>query len=1396
MNQVLETDGVGIDVQDISLTGDFTIEFNVYFEPGTEIAKADGGVSSSQGGGNDINFFDGIPRLYDGDWGDVVTGVSELNAGEWNHIALVREDGIVRLYVNGVNEANSLTKNYNDTFYVSELASSVVGALEGRLDEVRIWSLARPSAEILANADRALDLSSGIPTGLERYYRFDDDTGHIVDATGNAETGHDLHLPTGASIIEDDTVFDTPVGDVGGFIDTKVVSGLTLPTDLAFLPDGRALVIQKSGEVIIVEDPSVAGSAKSVYMDLSPYVENSREAGLLNVVVDPNFDENGYFYLLYTNLEEQRTTVSRFAHQENAGGATSTGDLSSETVLWREYDTYSNADHQGGGLAVAYEPINASDPSPYKLYITIGEEFVSENAQDLTHDDGKVHRINLTDGSVPADNPYYDAAVAATYTPSVNTLSAISTSAANLALDPEGVITTIFSYGLRNPFRAEYDQVSGTLWIGEVGGNGRFSTEDIHIAAAGADHGWPNYEGYLPDTDDPGSPIYSYIHASAPGQDQLPSFGDAGAAVSGGVVYRGDQFPSDYYGVYFYGDWVRNWIRYMVIDYSSGEPVLVSDNHFKNATGQVLTFAEAPDGSLYYITTFQTGNVFTFEGAVNRLEYSSENSAPEGDGILLDPGEDSSASTPHTVTFETDAYDPDGDSLTYLWSFGDGPDIDGDGIGDGATSTEQSPSYTYTSAGQYTVELIVSDAQGAQTVFNPVVITVGDAPEVTIDSPVDGQTFRAGDVLTFTGSATDAQDGTLTGDDVFWSVNLSHNEHFHPEIAAVTNVAGGIEFVIPTTGHDYYENVGYLVALTAIDSSGLSTTETVMIYPEESTTNYDMPDVDGFTFTIDGLAFTGDQLRDNIIGFNHEISVPDSYVDGGFEWVFSHWSDNPQLTGTSRTFVVPETNSTLAPVYVQGTQAALLDAAADTVTINLADISDGKWTDVPLNIFDNDSGSGSGFTLVELEGFKANGVADTEADFDSAGRLKTWTDGGGLVRIGSDGSVEFKDRDFQFADLAPGASVTLSIGYTISSAGDTDSAPITFVISNGASSPTNSAPTGSGIVLDLGEETSSSAPYQVTFESDVSDPEGHALSYAWDFGDGTTATTATPSHNYSSTGVYSVSLTVTDELGAATTFDTVEITVGNAAPVAVDDSFSLTAGFDPMANHLHILDNDYDPDGALNMQMVEVVSGPSYGTVEIIDTQQELIDRGLPTGHFGHAEYVPSDPDFEGVDSFTYRVQDTEGEWSNVATATVTVSGGGTTPTTLAAVDDDIEIELSDIADGKWTNLGINIFDNDTDDGAGFELLQIEGYKANGVAQSVSNFDSKGSLRAFSDGGGIFRVFDDGSLQFRDRDFEFSDLAAGDSVEVSIDYVIASDDEVAAATISLLISNGSATWDV
>ena len=80
------------------------------------------------------------------------------------------------------------------------------------------------------------------------------------------------------------------------------------------------------------------------------------------------------------------------------------------------------------------------------------------------------------------------------------------------------------------------------------------------------------------------------------------------------------------------------------------------------------------------------------------------------------------------------------------------------------------------------------------------------------------------------------------------------------------------------------------------------------------------------------------------------------------------------------------------------------------------------------------------------------------------------------------------------------------------------------------------------------------------------------------------------------------------------------------------------------------------------MQVVEIVSCPTCSTVEMIDTEQELVDRNLMMGQFGHAAYTPFDPNCECTDSFTYRVQDNKGVRSNVATASFSVQSAPPVP--------------------------------------------------------------------------------------------------------------------------------------
>ena len=174
-----------------------------------------------------------------------------------------------------------------------------------------------------------------------------------------------------------------------------------------------------------------------------------------------------------------------------------------------------------------------------------------------------------------------------------------------------------------------------------------------------------------------------------------------------------------------------------------------------------------------------------------------------------------------TVTFDgSGSSDPEGDPLTYAW------DLDGDGAFD--DSTIMRPSYTYTQSGSYTARLQVTDPQGAAGTAS-VTITVGNTPPTaTINTPAAGTTWKVGDVITFSGSASDAQDGALQASALSWELIMQHcpsNCHTH-SIQSFTGVANG-SFTAPD--HEY---PSYLdLKLTVTDSGGLTDTESIRLDP-------------------------------------------------------------------------------------------------------------------------------------------------------------------------------------------------------------------------------------------------------------------------------------------------------------------------------------------------------------------------------------------------------------------------------------------------------------------------------------------------------------------------------------------------------------------------------------
>jgi len=315
----------------------------------------------------------------------------------------------------------------------------------------------------------------------------------------------------------------------------------------------RVFVCEKPGRVQVVTGVDGGAPAKSEFLDL-PGILSGRtdesmntgsESGLLGMDFHPDYATNGYFYVFYSvNVNGQRhQRVSRFT----ASGDPNAADPNSEVVLIDQRDDAGN--HNGGDVRFG--------PDGY-LYVTVGDEGGSNdtfnNSQRITKDyfsgilridvdkrpgnlEPNPHPSVKTDNqgaafySVPADNPWVGA-----------------TSFNGAAVNPDDVIMEFYAVGLRNPWRIHFDPATGELYCADVGQNAR---EEINIIRAGGNYGWAFFEASLdgPDNPPPGftqdEPIYEYSRGDGEFQ---------GRSISGGVVYRGANFPG-LVGKYVFGDY-------------------------------------------------------------------------------------------------------------------------------------------------------------------------------------------------------------------------------------------------------------------------------------------------------------------------------------------------------------------------------------------------------------------------------------------------------------------------------------------------------------------------------------------------------------------------------------------------------------------------------------------------------------------------------------------------------------------------------------------------------------------------------------------------------------------------------------------------------------------------
>ncbi len=265
----------------------------------------------------------------------------------------------------------------------------------------------------------------------------------------------------------------------------------------------------------------------------------------------------------------------------------------------------------------------------------------------------------------------------------------------------------------------------------------------------------------------------------------------------------------------------------------------------------------------------------------------------------------------------------------------------------------------------------VSNDSGSVTSNEAVLtVTANQAPVGSISQPAAGALYSAGSTITYSGTATDSEDGTLSGAAFTWRVDFHHDTHVHPFIQPTTGATGG-SFTIPTTGHTE-ATVWYRIHLTVQDSGGLTHTTQRDILPRTVRVTL-ATNPAGLLLNLDGQPVTTPLSFDSVVGIQREIEAVTPQTSGGSTYGFLTWSDG----GAARhTILAPATNTTYTATYnVSGGANPLLRAGYA--------LDDGSGTSVS-------DGSGNGLT----------GAIAGGASWTASGRF-----GGGLNFDGIDDRV-------------------------------------------------------------------------------------------------------------------------------------------------------------------------------------------------------------------------------------------------------------------------------------------------------------------------------------------------------------------------------------------------------
>jgi glucose/arabinose dehydrogenase len=379
----------------------------------------------------------------------------------------------------------------------------------------------------------------------------------------------------------------------------------------------RLFIAERTGRIMLVTNLAAPTKTEFIDLRLDELVSNFVESGLLGLAFHPGYATNGYFFV-YRTIMGTTDGATFGLHDEVARFQVDPLNPNralpeSKTRILAQHDI--NEQHNAGDLQFG--------PDGY-LYISIGDSAPPPGSQPHLpqaideHFFGSILRIDVdkrpgnlapnpligstTNYFVPADNPFVTV-----------------TEFNELAVDPARIRSEIYAVGLRNPWRINFDSVTGDLYCADVGAD---KAEEVNLIVPGGNYGWPFLEGNISGPNGlpvprgflSRKPLYAYAHGSGFRQ---------GGCIIGGLVYRGNGIPQ-LQGAYVFGDHRHGRIWALRQNVTNGVTVEYVGNHFNlttfgidprnrdvlaaNLDGQIVRITyRAPEEAVYPRTLVDTG---------------------------------------------------------------------------------------------------------------------------------------------------------------------------------------------------------------------------------------------------------------------------------------------------------------------------------------------------------------------------------------------------------------------------------------------------------------------------------------------------------------------------------------------------------------------------------------------------------------------------------------------------------------------------------------------------------------------------------------------------------------------------------------------------------------------